>query len=338
MRWWLGEGHDCTGEPAGSGTSDSPGEPPEDRTHGNPRPHQGARLRRVRGARARHQGRRADRPVPRNRAEEARAEARQHRRHVYPEGAARRHHGRPDKTADDHQRRLETGDQVARRDGGVDEARRGLGIDRGLGLDLRRLRRRGAGVQLGRLQGRRRQRQNDHRSRERSRRSGSVGPSKARSEDVWWRCDDVLRPLDLQVRGRRAQGRRWHPRRPRNGTCGVSIFGGPREPEREVRSRHAGQEHGPRGHRGVGHAGRSQEDSEDGRPGLRRLEEAGRHARLQTCPARAQGLSRHSQHPAHDRFPQRRRKARGQRSRPQGRIRRLLGALGSLRHRCTCKG
>ena len=39
-----------------------------------------------------------------------------------------------------------------------------------------------------------------------------IGPPKARSEDVWWRCDDVLRPLDLQVRGRRAQGRGGHPR------------------------------------------------------------------------------------------------------------------------------
>ena len=103
--------------------------------------------------------------------------------------------------------------------------------------------------------------------------------------------------------------------RPRDGPGGLSVLGRPGQPEREVRSRHAGQEHGPRGHRRLGHARRGEEDPEDGRPGLRRAEEAGGHARLQAGAARAQGVARDPQHAAHDRLAQRRRQARRQRSR-----------------------
>ena len=75
---------------------------------------------------------------------------------------------------------------------------------RELGTRLCRLRRPGAGAPVGRFQGPGRQGQDPHRAGERSAgpEGGQAGGS--RSEDVRRQGDDVLRPLDLQVReGRR---------------------------------------------------------------------------------------------------------------------------------------
>ena len=69
---------------------------------------------------------------------------------------------------------------------------------------------------------------------------------------------------------------------------------------REVRSRHARQEHGPRDDRRLDHARRREEDPGDGRPGFRRAEEAGAHARVQAGAARPQGVDRGQEHAAHD--------------------------------------
>ena len=73
---------------------------------------------------------------------------------------------------------------------------------------LRGLRRAGARVSVGRLQGHGRQGQDDRRARQRpaGRRRGRR--DEARREDLRRQGDDVLRPLDLQVReGRRARRR-----------------------------------------------------------------------------------------------------------------------------------
>ena len=225
-----------------------------------PGPRQDARLRRVRGPRARHPRRREDRRLPGRGLQEAGPEAGQPRRHLRPEGAARRHHA-GGRAADDHRRRRRpvrhgTRDAgVARRRRGVDEARDRGGQGRCVGAGVRRLRRPGAGVRLGRLQGRRRGRQDagDAGQRSAGARPGvAVG---ARREDVRRPGHDLLRPLDLQVRDRReAQGRR-RADRPRDRPRRLSVRGRAGQDRRAVHLRHARQEHGPRGHRRLDHAG-----------------------------------------------------------------------------------
>ena len=106
----------------------------------------------------------------------------------------------------------------------VQQARRRRGEDRELRARVRRLRRAGARVPVGRLQGPRRQRQDASSSSStirRCRRGPRPGP-----DDVRRQGDDLLRPLDLQVReGRRARrGRRAH--RPRDRTGRISVLGG----------------------------------------------------------------------------------------------------------------
>ena len=75
----------------------------------------------------------------------------------------------------------------------------------------------------------------------------------------------------------------------------------------------------------------AQQAVRDGRAGLRRAEEAGAQQGLQAGAARREGVDGHSQQAAHHRLAQRRREARRQRSGAEGRVRRLLGALGSPR-------
>ena len=156
----------------------------------------------------------------------------------------------------------------------------------------------------------------------------------ARRADVQRQRDDLLRPLDLQVRGGGAQGRRRRPDRARDRPGRLSVRGRAGQPRREVRPRHARQEHGPGAHRRLDHARRGEAAVRDGGQDFDALQEAGVDARLQAGAARrSRRRSRVQQHAAHDRVAQRRREARGQRPGAEGRVRRLLGALGSPRRR-----
>ena len=130
----------------------------------------------------------------------------------------------------------------------------------------------------------------------------AADPAKLDREDVQRQGDDLLRPLDLQVRGGRAARRRRRPDRARDRPGRLSVPGRAGQPAREVRPGHARQEHGTRGDRGLGHARRGEGDPEDGRPGLRRAEEAGADARLQAGAARPQGVDRRQEHDAHARL------------------------------------
>ncbi len=166
---------------------------------------------------------------PDGRVSEAGTQAGQHRRDLHPEGAARRHH-RHGGQAPGCDRQGPCDVQVARRGRRLDEARRRRREHRELRPRLRRLRRRRARVQLGRLQGRRSQGQDDGRARQRSAGSGSRGSVEARCPNVQRHGDDVLRPVDLQVRGGRAQRRGRRSHRARRKTGGLSLCRGAGEP------------------------------------------------------------------------------------------------------------
>ena len=79
----------------------------------------------------------------------------------------------------------------------------------------------------------------------------------------------------------------------------LSVRGRAGQPRREVRPGHARQEHEPREHRGLALARRREASLEDGRPGLRRAQEAGDDARVQAGAARAQGVTGGQEHVAH---------------------------------------
>ena len=136
---------------------------------------------------------------------------------------------------------------------------------------------------LGRLQGRGRQRQDARHARQRSAGRGCRRtPARSIAKVVRRQGDDVLRPLDLQVRDRRGERRcrRAHRPRDRSGRLSVQDSAG-QQHRREVRSGHARQEHGPRRHRRLDHARPGEEAHADGGAGFRRAEEAGRDARVQ---------------------------------------------------------
>ena len=147
--------------------------------------------------------------------------------------------------------------------------------------------------QLGRLQGRRCQGQDDRRARQRSAGPRSVGPVEARRQDVQRQGDDLLRPLDLQVRGGRAEGRRRRPDRSRDRPGRLSVL-------RSCRATCARSSISSRPTRtwaasaieGWVTLDAAKRHPEDGRAGLRRAEEAGADARLQAGAARAQGVAR----------------------------------------------
>ena len=110
------------------------------------------------------------------------------------------------------------------------------------------------------------------------------------------------------------RGRRADRPRDRTGRLPLQRRAGQQD-RRAVRSRHARQEHGPRGHRRLDHARPGEGAAADGRPGFRRAEEAGGDARLQAGAARRDRVDDDSQHAADDRLAQRRREARRLRSR-----------------------
>ena len=224
--------------------------------------------------------------------------------------------------------------QVEGRGGGLDQARGRRRRDRRVRRRLRRLRRRGAGVQLGRLQGRRRQGQDDRRPRQRSRRCPIRPTREARSEDVRRQGDDVLRPLDLQIRGRRAQGRRRrssivHETGPAGYPFSV-VQGNLSEkfdlvtPDKNMgRATIEGWITLDAAKKLLAMAGQD----------FDALKKQAHDPRLQARAARAQGVDRDPEHAAHDRLAERRREARRERPAAEGRVRRLLGALGSPRRR-----
>ena len=119
--------------------------------------------------------------------------------------------------AADHRRRRDHEDlQVEGRGRRLDQARRRRRGDQRLRDDLRRLRRDRARVQLGRLQGRRRQGQDHRRARQRPAGARRRRSREARRQGLQRQGDDLLRPLDLQVRGGREARRGRRPDRARD--------------------------------------------------------------------------------------------------------------------------
>ena len=128
----------------------------------------------------------------------------------------------------------------------------------------------------------------------------------ARREDVRRPGHDLLRPLDLQVRDRReAQGRR-RADRPRDRPGRLSVRGRAGQDRRAVHLRHARQEHGPRGHRGLDHARPGQGALHARRAGLRPAQGAGRDAGLHAGAARPDRVDDDPQHAAARRLAERR--------------------------------
>ncbi len=191
-------------------------------------------------ARARHSRRGEDGPVPRKSIQGLWSSTGKHRRHLHPEGAARRTHPVGHATADHCQGCAEEVVSLVRRLRRVHEARGRHRRDQQLGAGVRWLRRHRAGVSVGRLQGHRRQGQDHRRAGERSagaRRGRSIT---ARCEAVQRHRNDLLRPLDLQVRGGRAPWGRRHLHRARDRTCRLSLLRRAGLPRRAVRSGDAG--------------------------------------------------------------------------------------------------
>ena len=163
--------------------------------------------------------------------------------------------------------------QVARRLRRVDQARHAGRRAREVRRGLRRLRRASARVQLGRLQGRGPSGQDDRRARGRPAGAGSCRRSAARREILRRPRDDLLRPLDLQVRDGPEAGRRGRPHRPRDGGGRVSLCRRAGQDGGAVLPRGRGPEHEPRRHRGLDHPRPGQAAVQGGRQGFRRAEE-----------------------------------------------------------------
>ena len=134
-------------------------------------------------------------------------------------------------------------DRIGRQDAGARVSRRLRGEfapqpprDQGrqLGRGVRGLRRRGARVRLGRLQGPRREGQDDSDARQRPAGDGCRRHGAARHDDVQGQGDDVLRPVDVQVRDRLDQGRRGRDHHPRDGARRLSVRRGEGELQRRA--------------------------------------------------------------------------------------------------------
>ena len=206
--------------------------------------------------------------------------------------------------------------RLARRLRRVDEAGRRARLARRLRARLRRLRRPGARVPVGRLQGRR---------PSRARRwscSSAIRPSRTRrrpassTRRVRRPGDDLLRPLDLQVRDGREDGRGGCSDRPRDGAGRLPVRGGAGEGGRAVRPRDEGRQRRALGGRGLDQRRAGQGALRHGRPGLRRAQEEGRDAPVHARAARRDRVGR-----ARKRHPpcavgERRREARGRATPP----------------------
>ena len=129
----------------------------------------------------------------------------------------------------------------------LDQARRQKRVDRRLGDGLRRLRSGRPRVRLERLRRRRRGRQDRGHP---GQRSGVRDPGRS---GLPRQFDDLLRPLDLQVRGGGAAGRGGGDRRPRGNGGRIPVGGRERQLDRSaVRPGRRGREHGPGPGRGMG--------------------------------------------------------------------------------------
>ena len=122
-------------------------------------------------------------------------------------------------------------------------------------------------------------------------------PGRARPEDVRRQGHDVLRPLDLQVRDGREARRRRGADRPRDGAGRAT----------RSRSCRARRPSSSTWRRPTGTSGRAAVEGwitldqakglfADGRPGLRRAQEAGRDPRVQAGPPRGDGVGRAREH------------------------------------------
>ncbi len=214
------------------------------------------------------------------------------------------------------------------------------GQGRELRRRLRRLRRRRARVRLGRLQGGRRPGQDARHAGQRPGRSRPERPEPARPHDVQGPGDDLLRPLDLQVRDRLREGRRRGDHRPRDWPRGLSLCGrlgelGPRE----LRHRAA-----PARSRG---ASRSKAGSPWKRPSssvaacghdFDALQGVGATPRFPPGAARRPGAVRDQERTPRGPVAQRHRPARRCRSEVEGRVRHLHRALGPPRPRPVAPG
>ena len=154
--------------------------------------------------------------LPRRSVQEARPEAGQHRRHLHPEGAARRHH------ADAGAARVQEGRAAA--DAEVERRRRG--VDQARGADRRASTNSelvfvGYGVVAPEFNW------DDYKGVDVKGKTlvmlvndppvpDPANAGELDAEDVRRQGDDLLRPLDLQVRDRRAEGRRRRAHRPRD--------------------------------------------------------------------------------------------------------------------------
>ena len=156
----------------------------------------------------------------------------------------------------------------------------------------------------------------------------SVGP---RSEDVWRERDDLLRPVDVQVRDRSHERRGRRADRSRNRPGGLRLQRHPGQDGGAVRSRDARQEHGTRRDRRLDHARAGDEAAADVGPGLRRAQEAGGHARVQAGAARCHRVDDDTEHAPDDRLEERDGEARRVGSGAERRVRGLHGSLGSFR-------
>ena len=245
------------------------------------RAHQGPGVRRVRGPRAGHAGRREDGRVSDRAVPQARPEARQPRRHVRPERAARRLPGPVGRGGVPGRRRHDRPEVPGRLGRRLPEPGAG-GEGRELRGGLRRLRRRRARVRLGRFQGGRRARQDGRHAGQRPGRPRPQGPECARPRHVPREGDDLLRALDVQVRDRLGEGGGRRDPRPRDGAGGLSLFGRRRQlgagelRHRRTRRRRTGPGRG----RGVGEPGDRQEALRRRRPGFRRPQEGRQRARI----------------------------------------------------------
>ena len=218
---------------------------------------------------------------------------------------------------------------MGERSRGVDQARRRQRGHRQFRDGLRRLRRRRAGVRLGRLQGPRRQGQDAGDADQRSAGARSREWLAARSQNVRRSGDDLLRAVDVQVRDRRRERRRGRADHPRDraGRLPLRSAAG-RQPRREARSGDARQEHGTRRHRRLGHGRSGPAYLDDGRSGFRRAEAAGGDARVPARAARPDCVDPPPKQAAHHGFAERPREGRGPRSPAPQRVRDLHRALG----------
>ena len=132
----------------------------------------------------------------------------------------------------------------------LDQAGGGERVHRGFRDGLRGVRRGRPRVRLERLRGRGRRRQD---GRDSGQRPGVRDPGRSALPR---QRDDLLWPLDLQVRGSGPARRGGRDHRPRGGAGGLPLGGRERELDRSpVRPGRGGRQHGPGRHRGLG-AGR----------------------------------------------------------------------------------